>query len=149
MTLKYASGFCSHPNSNMFHLAYDVWCLTPLSPIFQLYRGGQFYSWRKPEYPEKTTDLPQVTDVIVYDIYIRCKYIKSWIIQTVTIELLSGFSRFSHKMSSGLVSIRYMIWLQCEIVSGWLKNEQSCPQNSWIITVPEYLNLTKYPHNKI
>ena len=25
--------------------------------IFQLYRGSQFYWWRKPEYPEKTTDL--------------------------------------------------------------------------------------------
>jgi hypothetical protein len=32
------------------------------SNIFQLHRGVWFYWWRKPEHPEKTTDLSQVTD---------------------------------------------------------------------------------------
>jgi hypothetical protein len=39
-----------------------LWCLTPLSTMFQLYRGDKFYWWKKLEYPKKTPDLSEVTD---------------------------------------------------------------------------------------
>ena len=46
-------------------------CLTPLSKIFQLYRGGQIYWWKK---PDKTTALPLAIDklnhIMLYQIYL-------------------------------------------------------------------------------
>jgi hypothetical protein len=49
----------------MYILA-GLWCLTPLSIIFQLYRGGQFYGWRKLDYPKKTTLMSQFTDKLYH-----------------------------------------------------------------------------------
>jgi hypothetical protein len=53
-----------------------LWCLTPISRIFQLYRGSQFYLWRKPGYPEKATHLPHVTDTFITKCCIE--YTSTW-----------------------------------------------------------------------
>ena len=50
--------------------------IMPLLTIFKLYHGGG--NWM--EYPEKTTDLPQVTDKLYHIKLNRVHLVTSWIL---------------------------------------------------------------------
>ena len=53
----------------------------------KLYRGGQFFWWRKPECPEKTTALSQVTDKLY-----RLHFAMNWVRITTLVMIGTDYT---------------------------------------------------------
>jgi hypothetical protein len=85
--------YCSFSYSwFILHIWLGLWCLMPLSTAFQLYWGSQFYWWRKPEYPEKSTDLSQISDklyhIMLYQIHITWRGFELTMLEVIGIDCI-------------------------------------------------------------